>query len=310
MGDQDLSASSPTSWMLFLRHSGEYDTTYINAWLNPSQTPPYFGMLLLNPPPPTNPPNRGTSFPSTVWGVGDPIFAIGGVTGGGIGSMFACNVFGLSPDPTINDANFYDMIDGDYIPPGLPNILQLGQEQTVYTRNNYLVGGVAIQPYDVRIEAVLYAQQGSFFVLPGNRFNPNTGDQPGVGVARTSATRDPWVDPRFPFYGDPLDIRIIVDGAVSENIPASVSDVSEWMSKWGWIPPNYGSSAVPTAHQDKGVNNGQGFTILYDDHCGWPVTDLSYGASSYTPIRSDQFGRALPFTPNLPVTQGLVYLAM
>ncbi len=86
--------------------------------------------------------------------------------------------------------------------------------------------------------------------------------------------------------------------------------MTDWMSKWGQIPATYGSSGVATAHP------GEGLTILYDDHCGWPViydarsgwpvSDAS-GAYSYTPIRCDQYGRALPIAPKLPVSTGLIY---
>ncbi len=204
---ESRTGTAPTDWKLYLRQAGEYGTAYVNAWLNPNAPGAImWNMLDIN--------SAGLgALPNYVWGVGDPNFC-GGVTGGGIGATFACNVFDLNPSTA--NANFSQMLGTNYVPPGVPNVLQLGLEQAVYTRNNYLVGGLAIQPYDVRIEAVIYAEEGSFFVLPGNWFNPNSSDVPGQ-------PRDPWVDPQFPYFGQPLDIRIIVDGAVSENIPASPS---------------------------------------------------------------------------------------
>ncbi|OFX14866.1 MAG: hypothetical protein A2Z18_06415 [Armatimonadetes bacterium RBG_16_58_9] len=89
-----------------------------------------------------------------------------------------------------------------------------------------------------------------------------------------------------------------MDGAISENIPASISDVGEWMSKWGRIPKNYGSSGVPTAHPDEGV------TFLYDDHVAWPLADL---AITSKPVRWDAYGRPLPIAPRLPVCRSLIY---
>jgi hypothetical protein len=149
---------------------------------------------------------------------------------------------------------------------------------------------------DVRIEALIYAQEGSFFVLPGRWFNSNPTDTlENYNVrGRPGGMRD-----LFPFFGQPLDIRIIIDGAVSENMPATISDVSEWMSKWGSIPLKYGSSGTFTAHP------GEGLTILYDDHAGWPYTGL--GTSSLSPIRTDKYGRILPIAPRLPVSGGLLY---
>lgn len=263
-------SAPPNEWRLMLRHAGQYGPTYINAWLNPRSDLPNGGLLWLNN-------SAFTGLPRHVWGVGDPNF---GSAGAGFGSSFVGQVFDL------------DSINATlYTSSGLENILQIGLDQTTYTRNNYLVGGLAVVPMDVRIEAVLYAQEGSFFVIPGNWFNPNPAD--------TLRNRPPGTNDKFPYFGQPLDIRIIVDGAVSENIPAAVSDVGEWMAKWGRIPEVYGSSSFTTAHP------GEGLTLLYDDHVGWPLTDLTNPA---TPIRYDKYGRALPIAPKLPVCTTLLYL--
>jgi hypothetical protein len=77
--------------------------------------------------------------------------------------------------------------------------------------------------------------------------------------------------------------------------------VSEWMAKWSGIPERYGSSKDPTVHY------GEGLTILYDDHAGWPYTDLEAGTVPTKPIRTDRFGRALPIAPRLPVCGSLIY---
>jgi hypothetical protein len=42
--------------------------------------------------------------------------------------------------------------------------------------------------------------------------------------------------PEFPFYGEPLDIRITIEGAIAENFTAPLGDQTEWLRKWGWIP--------------------------------------------------------------------------
>ena len=134
---------------------------------------------------------------------------------------------------------------------------------------------------------------------------------PATGSTRTRPILPDMPGPealwtRFPYFGQPLDIRLIIDGAVAENVPAQIGDVEEWMSKWGRIPDNYGSSQDPTAHP------GEGLTILYDDHAGWPLVDPANTATDLAdaspPIRTDKLGRTLPFAPRLPVCGGLIYV--
>ncbi len=271
-------ATEPSAWHLYLRATAEYRTpSYINVWLNPSATVPDWGILYLN----LNG-GKASDLPQHVWGVGDPRF---NAPGWGLENTFCGDVFPLDA------AHNADQLRRE---PGIFNVLHYGLDQTSYTRENCYIGRPAIQPMDVRIEAILYAQEGSFFVIPGDWYNLDPNDTPG-------GNRPPGVDPMFPYFGQPLDIRIIVDGAVSENIPASMSDVSEWMDKWGNIPEYYGSTKVRTAHP------GEGFTILYDDHAGWPYSDLGTGSAPTKPIRTDKFGRQLPLAPRLPVSGSLVY---
>ncbi|MGC8861378.1 MAG: hypothetical protein ACP5R5_01235, partial [Armatimonadota bacterium] len=279
--ESEVATAAPTARVLYLRHAGEYGPTYINAWLNSSTNLPDSGLLYLNW-------NTTSELPRHVWGVGDPRF---NPPGWGTDTSFVCDVFNL--DTTAHNAWLRTE-------PGIFNLLQIALDETTYTRHNYLMGGIAVQPMDIRIEAILYAQEGSFFVIPGNWFNPDHNDTReafNAGNPRPAGI----TDPRFPFFGEPLDIRIIVDGAVSENMPAAVSDVEEWMSRWGSIPPVYGSSNQPTAHP------GEGLTILYDDHAGWPLADLRLTAQPRTPIRKDKYGRTLPITPRLPVCGSLLY---
>ncbi|MGQ9455139.1 MAG: PulJ/GspJ family protein [Armatimonadota bacterium] len=278
--ESETSNTPPSRWALYLRHSGEFGPTYINAWLNPSSAVTDFGLLYLNL-------STTPDLPKHVWGVGDPRF---NPPGWGIDSSFVCDVFGL--DPAYNAHLRTE--------PGIMNLLQIALDETTYTRNNYLLGGLAVQPMDIRIEAILYAQEGSFYVIPGQWFNPNPEDT-REAFLRTGV-RPGGVKAAFPFYGEPLDIRIIIDGAVSENVTAPVSDVEEWMSRWGNIPSTYGSSQIPTAHP------GEGLTILYDDHLGWPLADLRTASPPRMPIRRDKYGRALPAAPRLPVCESLLYV--
>ncbi len=278
--ESETSNSPPAAWALYLRHSGQYGPSYINAWLNPTSGLPDFGLLYLNL-------SQCPDLPKHVWGVGDMRY---NPPGWGIDASFVCDVFGL--DPAIN-AHLRTQ-------PGIMNLLQIALDETTYTRNNYLLGGLAVQPMDIRIEAVLYAQEGSFYVIPGQWFNPNPEDTSEAFIR--TGLRPGGVKSAFPFHGEPLDIRIIIDGAVSENVTAPISDVEEWMAKWGNIPLTYGSSQLPTAHP------GEGLTILYDDHAGWPLADLRSAPKPSKPIRQDKFGRPLPIAPRLPVCGSLLYV--
>jgi len=177
-----------------------------------------------------------------------------------------------------------------------------GTTGQIAARSDYLLSGAAIQPMNVRIEAAIYAQNKSFFVIPGRWFNPDPTDT-RENFERNGHRRPPGTHPWFPFFGEPLDIRIVIDGAVSENLPASLADVSEWMAKWGRTPPDYGGQGRP---ENAGDHRQHGLTFLYDPHLGWPVaTDPSTGKEDY--IRKDIYGRALPAAPSLPVSPSLIY---
>jgi len=91
----------------------------------------------------------------------------------------------------------------------------------------YLLGPIAIapprdeDPLPVRIEALIYAQNGSWFVIPGRWFNEDADD---LAVDPTA-----W---EAPGYHEPLNMKISVYGAVSENLPADLGSAASWTSKW------------------------------------------------------------------------------
>ena len=276
-------SGGPDGRMLLLRHSGQFGTSYINAWLNARSGLNDWGILHLNTD--WDGLRSPANLPEHIWGIGDPNF---NPQGFGIDSSYFGEVFPLFASGM--NAHFYSQ-------PGIPNDLTIALDQTTFTRNNYLMAGLAVVPMDVRIEALIYAQEGSLFVIPGKWFNPNPDD---TASKAASYGRPEGVRKAFPFFGQPLDIRIIIDGTVSENMPAAISDVNEWMSKWGKIPSEYGSSGISTVHP------GEGLTLLYDDHAGWPYTGLR-GSGTLAAIRKDKYGRTLPLAPRLPVCGGLIY---
>ena len=196
---------------------------------------------------------------------------------------------------------------------------------------------VAVLPMDIRIEAVLYAQTRSFFVIPGEWFNTNAADNLDSYLVNANAnsmaayfnnqTRpDLEVNnllfayiqsrSRFPMYGQPVDLKITISGSVSEAHPADIAAQTAWMQKWGWIPQYHGSPVVnnstavmePAGHP----GNGQpavGLQIIYDPEAGYPYDPAPASPNNAPPyyLRSDKYGRPLPFTPKLPVSTGLLY---
>ncbi|MCG9894831.1 MAG: hypothetical protein MH204_05095, partial [Fimbriimonadaceae bacterium] len=160
---------------------------------------------------------------------------------------------------------------------------------------NFLLSRAAVLPHDIRIEASMYAEEGSFFVIPGDWFNSNPADTraafnaAAASVGRDQALADRYQNfgsgPRAPFYGEPLPVRVQIIGSVSENMPAAMSQQMEWLRKWGWMPAQMGGAtdlpsqfftfSAPTAAY---VPN---LTITYD-----PA--LATGsADGVNPIRTD-----------------------
>jgi hypothetical protein len=115
-----------------------------------------------------------------------------------------------------------------------------------------------------------------------------------------------------------VDVKVTIIGSVSENFPASMADQSLWLQHWGWIPAEFGESGqyVPDQHFPRipGTNNPDfsnsnyvpNLSINYD-----PVLSSGRVDGSFDPndrlIRTDDFGRALPPLPKLPVGTKLLY---
>ncbi len=163
------------------------------------------------------------------------------------------------------------------------NDFVIGTSETVggTPTNDYVVARAAIVPQDILIEATLFAEDGSFFVIPGQWFNPNPNDRRDyyLSLGATQFERDNarleqfGSTPNTPFYGEPLDVRISIFGSVTENMPPPIGQQAEWMKKWGWIPRDHGASGelIPQQHVPSFVN---------------PATNLPYnvnGADQYVP---------------------------
>ncbi len=145
---------------------------------------------------------------------------------------------------------------------------------------NYLLGPVAIappnrdpgtgvtpDPLPVDIDALIYAQNGAWFVLPGRWFNEDP-DELGADLT-----------PRlYPGYHEPLNIRLSVYGAIAENMSADLGSAADWTSKWCG-PAGEGASGF--------------LSYAYDPLLRWPRRETE-----------DRIGY-LRF-PNFPLTSDLV----
>lgn len=200
--------------------------------------------------------------------------------------------------------------------------------------NDYLIARAAMVPNDVRIEASMYAEDGSFFVIPGPWFNPNPNDRrdaylqrvTAVGVAEAQAERyeDYGSGPMTPFYGEPIDVRVSILGSVSQNMPVPMSQQVEWQKKWGWIPrvigdartPGGANIQIPKQHVPVGYDLSSdlyvpNFVITYDPVLGsgraWNPVNPSPFSPANPAVRSDDQGRMLAPMPRLPVSPSLAY---
>jgi len=95
---------------------------------------------------------------------------------------------------------------------------------------------------DVEIDAAVYAEHGSWYVIPGPYV---TAPEPTGGAP----AYDPAAPPE-PLPGEPIDTQITIFGAISENRTAPLADVNDWVAKWrgsnaGWLSgSSYGISYV------------------------------------------------------------------
>jgi hypothetical protein len=183
--------------------------------------------------------------------------------------------------------------------PGAANPGYYQPDYTLAYNRPLWVSRVVTSPMDIRIEAVLYAQDGSFFVIPGEWMNTDASDERGATALGSLRYNDPvaagWRQDdvskdnpsAYPFFQEPADIRVVVDGAIAENVPADKDYQTAWARHWGWTP-------VTRPDGSDSAHDGEGLTYLYDN-------DLR------VPLRYDKFNRPLPPMPALPVSPDLVF---
>jgi hypothetical protein len=171
-------------------------------------------------------------------------------------ASYGQRVFQLLPKPA-NSTYLFTGDAGYAYPRGIYNSFRPAIDVN-YTSSsgtqNYAIGRSAVVPMDVRIEAIMYAQNGSFFMIPGVSMNENPADTRDAairaalledpGAAAGTMKRPAYTPDYFPFYGEPIDCRITIVGAISENKTASAADQAAWMQMWGYIPRTYGSTGT------------------------------------------------------------------
>jgi len=207
---------------------------------------------------------------------------------------------------------------------------------------DYLMSNAMVAPLDIQIQALLYAQERSFFVIPGYSFNQNpndtrtnymlTGSRPiydAFEVANFNGKTP------FPFYNEPMDVKVTIFGAITENYTASAGDQAAWMGRWGYVPVFLGSSSllVPDQHRANQTPNEitenivRGLTFTYDPALSLPYQQANdglllttsttaettrqqravrYNLSTYNATTPHVF-QELPSIPKLPVCPGLLY---
>lgn len=281
---------------LYLRHAASGAGSFINLLVNPSEfTDPFYRFNI-------------PGFPAGMYPLGRSTLQVY--------PNYEKVAFPLVPVPA---GSSYALIPER----GIPNLLQL-QLQSISNLGNfqlptdntpYRFSAAAIQPLDIRIEAALFAQEGCFFVIPGYWFNTDPQDTRENFAAR-GARPAGVVSPEFPFYGEPLDIKITIVGSIAENFTASLGDQTEWLRKWGWIPRRYGASQfqfeIPEQHQEYFHDeNAQHAVNLFMRHDPVFRTPNAIGRVAYdtTQDPSGQHpGRLLPPIPRLPVCPKPIYV--
>lgn len=268
--DTYMTGGNPSPLFLLVRHASQSDNTgqgqtFINLLINPanSNNPAGQGGNALYPF------NQSPLLPPETYALADSLSAVA--------PAFERRAFDL------RQGNGTPVVPTFTATPGYDNFLRFQVDNNAAPLvsgagvQDYLYGGAMVSPLDIRIEALMYAQEKSFFVIPGYSFNPDPNDtvqnflakgfRPSYSAAERNivqqggaATPEMQAKNSFPFFNQPLDVRITICGAVTENVTASSGDQAAWLARWGYIPAQYGNSGIAcpddhTMSHDGTVNN-------------------------------------------------------
>jgi len=174
--------------------------------------------------------------------------------------------------------------------------------------------GVLPTGLDVEVDALIYAQRGSWFVIPGHYWHDYAGTP-------DPATFTPKKLPRpFPEFREPLDVRITVNGAITENTTAPAYMQKEWTEHWRganiwyystaggtpdlWDPASAGWDAQAWRWKDPASvkdNRRMGIVYTYDATLARPVC---YSVDSQDP----SIRYYTPRLPRLPVGPEMLFV--
>ena len=188
--------------------------------------------------------------------------------------------------------------------------------------SNYVLARTAVVPHDIRIEAMIYAEEGSFFVIPGAPYNFKVGDTRQEFAQNVAATtlaaaqqkrfEDYGSTAETPFFGEPIPVKVSIIGSISENMPAPISMAAQWQRQWGWLPRELSGTGrlIPRQWVPASTNiNIAGtvvpnLTLTYDSTLG----TASASTTVVDPVRTAPNGLwILPPAPRLPVSKQLAY---
>jgi hypothetical protein len=199
----------------------------------------------------------------------------------------------------------------------------------------YWLSRVVAVPYqqalESRIEAVMYAQNGSWFVIPSPWFNEDPRDTrelfaKGDAVSgRAAGERGPNTWPRttedYPFYHEPPNIKILVRGAISENMPVAATERVQWVKKLfvdkaangittSWYEPSisyeYDDDFRKWVRYRNVVTGQEGIAYLAPDTPAGVTNALRLSTIQQAALAAGQNILTLPLFPRLP-TGGLIY---
>ena len=192
---------------------------------------------------------------------------------------------------------------------GVPNALALSNRDPRLgtPASEYWIKKWKIEEYDnalhrprpavnAKVNALIYAQRGSWFVIPGAYFNEKTYTVDFNGDGQIDGEDSLWAASMRRY-----NYRITVRGCITEDHTAAIEDVQDWSNKWAF--PIYTSETELTwgtieyeFDERLRVRRDQGLTVL-DPGTAERTTD----ARLYSPQAN------LPRLPLLPVSPTLLY---
>ena len=298
---------NPINTSIFLGHAADFDrSAFINLLVN-ADTANNPTFLFEN----VNPPNAAAQY----FPPGNPIGTYGlADVSNQVLPVYEKRRFEIYPINN-NTNGQYTLFTG-----GIENDLRFKLDNTIAPpgRGDYFFQRMTVQPLDVRIEAAMFAQEGSFFVIPGPWMNPDPNDRRDTFTNASDRMNNFHASVEYPFNKEPVDIRVTVIGSVSENFPPTMADQTMWLQHWGWIPAQYGASGqyVPDQHFPRipGTNNPDfsnsryvpNLFINYDPTLISGRVGGSFATNAQI-IRTDIYKRPLPPMPKLPVGTKLLY---